>query len=640
MKVRVFIVVDDPIMGNLLEVRLVEAGYDACYLEAPESALAAVSAGEPPVRPVIVADPDGPGMADGAVSQRFAAAGITPSLILLPAGDQPARIPPSAETPGPVFPLPAPFDMTALRERLDAIAAETDPSPGPPPKTESPADSTGAGPSSQPDGPPSPPAEPAPTPPFPAGPGPGIPGLLTSFHERGVTGLLEVRDLPDKAAIYLDGGHIVHALYGAATGEKALHRIIRAPDGAPQFHPQPRLATETRTVQAPFDALMAAARREADALRRVKPQVFDSLLSIDEERLARSPEVTEHRGLGHILTLVETHGRMRRVMDESRMTDLQTYTNLVYLLKQGIVRARSQERIGLRIVTDSTADLPESVVSAHDPLLVVPISVRLNGKTYQDGVDIAPSRFYTLLKKTKGFPETIPPSPEDFYRVFEGAVGDADLLGIFLSQKLSATGANARIAVDRYGDAYRIRRHRLHGHRHPPQIIVVDSRSVSLGMGLLVTAAAEKASEGASLAEIQDYVTGLIPSLRIFFAVESLAYLQRSGRLSRGKAMLGSMMGIRPILGIRNGEVIHLDQVTGEKRIPEVLAEWIEWSLPDPTPALRVGVMHADSPERADRLAATLTNRFDCRHTTVSEIGPVVGAHCGPDTVGVAVLPV
>lgn len=648
MKTNVLVVVDDPIMGNLLEIRLVEAGYDARYLERPDDALKAIAAAVPSVPPVVVAAPE---TADGAflASVKAAAGETTIPVILLPADDETIGPPESADDTVPVIPLPAPFDMAPLLEWLSEIAVETA-APDEPPQTEPEA------PSAETDAEPAPPAgaeaEPEPSEDSEeaemetaaeeaaAGDVTGIPGLLSSFHERGLTGLLEIRDLPEKAGVYLDAGEVVHAHYGDAQGKKALNRIIREPDGAPQFHSQPRLATETRSIREDFHRLMAEAGREADALRRVKRAVFDSILSVDEAALAAAPEIRDHGGLRHVLTLVDEHGRMRRVLDRSRMTDLQTYTNLVYLLKKGVVRARSDERVGVCVVTDSAADLPDG--AAGDGLVAAPISVRLDGKIYRDGLDLGPERFYELLRRAKGFPETEPPSPEDFYPVFEAAAADADILGIFLSGKLSATAANARTAVDRYADAYRIRRRRTRsggGRGSEPRIAVVDSQAVSLGLGLLAVAAAEKAREGASLDETQALVEGLIPALRTFFAVDSLAYLQRSGRLGRGKAIMGSMLGIRPILAVRHGEVIHVDQVRGEKMVPETLAEWIAWSLDDPRAPLRVGIMHASAPERAERLAETLETRFDCRQTTISQIGPVVGAHCGPGTVGAAVLP-
>jgi len=624
MRAKVFIVVDDPIMGNLLEVRLAEAGFDARYLETAGEALTAVGAADPADGPILLAAPE---IAGESFLKELTKAGreTPPPVILLPSGGEAADVPDSTDDALPVIPLPAPFSMDALLEYLGEIAPEagTDPADVTPPEDAEASASTGE---------PAAKDEPA-----PAGDLTGVSGLLASFHHRGVTGLLEVRDLPEKAGVFLDGGEIVHAHYGDADGKKALFRIIREAGGAPQFHPQPRLAAETRSIRDGFQDLMAEAGREADTLRRVKREVFDSVLSVDEEALARSPEVREHRGLSHILTLAADHRRMRRVLDRSRMTDRETYTNLVYLLKTGVVRARSGERVGLRIVTDSTADLPDGAADG-ETLLVAPISVRLGGKTYRDGLDIGPRRFYDLLRRAKDFPETEPPSPEDFYPIFEGAVGDADLLGIFLSRKLSETATHARTAVDRYGDAYRLRRRNQRG-GGDPRIAVVDSQAVSLGLGLLVSAAAGKAREGKSLDDVQAYVERLIPALRIFFAVDSLAYLRRSGRLGRGRAVAGSMLGLRPILGVRHGEVIHVDQVRGEKRIPEALADWIAWSLDDPSAPLRLGVMHADAPDRAERLAAALESRFDCRRTTISQIGPVVGAHCGPGTVGAAVLP-
>jgi DegV family protein with EDD domain len=606
-KLKVFILVDDPIMGNLLEVRLEETGYDARYIEDAEAAQAAAAA-EPSARAVIVAEPGRPVSAE--------------------------------EKSIPLIPLPKPFTWETLQERLAEVAPERAPAPEPPAE-QAPASETGeplptaAPPEEKRETEPA--DQPAETGPTPVA-APGIGGLLASFRDRRATGLLEVRDLPEKAAVHLEDGEIVDAHYGEATGRKALYRILRASDGAPQFHSQPRLATEARSIREDFQVLMAEAAREAETLRRLKPGVFDSALSVDEEGLAESPEVREHRGLSHILSLVGQHGRMGRVMDGSRLTDFQTYTNLLYLLKKGVVRARRGERIGLRIITDSTADLPQEMIEAYDNLTVVPITVRLDGQTYRDGFDISPRRFYERLKQSKSVPETFPPTPEEFYPVFEGIVGDADILGIFLSRALSDTAANARIAVDRYSDAYRIRRRSRDSGGSIPRISVLDSRAVSLGMGLLVAMAADKAAAGASLDEVRDQVAAAMPSLRIFFAVDALGHLRRGGRLGKGRTMVGRMLGIRPILGVRKGELVHVDQAMGEAKVPELLAEWVHWSLPDPAIPLQVGIMHAQAPERADRLKAALMSRFDCRRVTVSQIGPAVGAHCGPGAVGVAVL--
>lgn len=583
MKIKVFIVVDDPIMGNLLEVRLTEADCDACYMETADQVFAGVSEAAPSVRPVVVTDAD-PSAEGESILARLKDMAVD------------------------IIAISSPFNMDELLVNLSALEAPEEPSLESDLK-------------------------------FGAAAATGLPGLLNSFHERGITGLLEVRDLPEKAAIHLDGGEIVHAVYGNAAGQKALHRIMRAKDGAPQFHPQPRLAAETRTIQKGFHALLDEAQQETKTLEQIKQTVFDSVLKVDDDQLARLPEIQNHRGLSHVLSLVAEHEKMRLVLDHSRMTDLKTYVNLVYLLKKGVVKARSRDAVGIYVVSDSAADLPEYAAQDLDNIRFIPLSVRIDGKTYRDGLDIGPKRFFDIINKTKVFPETAPPSPEDFHAVFESVIGDSDILGIFLSGELSDSVKNARIAVERYGDACALRRQDRRGKGAPPQIEIIDSRTLSMGLGLLAVAAAEKAAAGANLEEVRDHVAGLIPLTRTFFAPGSLNWLYRSGRLTRGKAAASTVLGLRPIMGIHDGQVIILDKVVGEKAVPDALLEWIEWSLPDPSAPLWAGVAHTDLPDQADRLAATLAERFDCRRTMVSGVGPVTGIHCGPGTLGVAVLP-
>ncbi len=620
MKGQVFIVNDDPIMGNLLEVRLSEAGYRARYYASGEEAIAAIRSSETASQPgIILTDLSLPGMDGLSLRDRLREDPATARLpvILLPAGPEVNSDFTDQLGDRDDF-LPKPFGMETLLERIERLfanapkaAAEPEP-----PSPEIPANESSA--------------EPA------TGEETGLASVLASLNDRGVTGRLEVHELPHKAVIYHLEGRIIHAVYGEATGKKALYRILRDPTGVPELHPQP--VDVTPTIHGTLHDLLAEADLEAKALQRLKDSVLDTRLGVDEAALSAADDVSDHAGLAYMIDLVRSHGRMRDVLDASRMIDIHTYKNLIYLLKRGVLTIQGPKPIGIRLVTDSTADLPPDVVRRHD-ITVLPLTITMDGTRYLDGVEITGAEMVARLRRAKAVPTTDPPGDAEIHQRFSELAGENDVLSIFPSSHLIGTIEAARAARERGLGEYMDIRRRTAGTEIPPRLEMVDSQLFSLGLGLVVAEAAEKIADGWDLDRILDLVARIVPTVRTFFAVSSLDHLRRTGRLGRFSAAVGRLVGRYPILAVRRGEIRMVDRATGAGGARARMAEWIEWSLDDPAVPLRFGVIHAGDADSARALSAELKNRFNCGEILISSVSPSVAAYFGPGAVGVACLP-
>lgn len=275
------------------------------------------------------------------------------------------------------------------------------------------------------------------------------------------------------------------------------------------------------------------------------------------------------------------------------------------------------------IVTDSTADL-----SAEDRLRygirVVPLSVRMDGVEYVDDDTLPTKRFDELLEQPETRPFTIPPSPERFRATYESACTElgADIISIHLSSKLSNTVRNARVAADQMLGRCNVQ--------------VVDSGAASVGLGILTKQAAIMAEEGHSAETIVRKLRGMVNHIYVVFFVESLEFLERGGRIGKAQAMLGTMLNIKPMLIIEEGEIEPLEKVRTRSRAIERLAEFVaEFGHVE-----SLTIMHhkADSSE-----IEGLINRIDTAfgndvNISVAKYGPVLAAHIGPDALGVVVF--
>jgi len=271
------------------------------------------------------------------------------------------------------------------------------------------------------------------------------------------------------------------------------------------------------------------------------------------------------------------------------------------------------------IVVDSSCDLPDDIVDRHG-IVVVPIQVIEGETTYLDRVGIARADLYRRMRDGAVFTTSQPP-PAAFVQGFEDALSAADsVVAVLLGKALSGTFASGQAAARALG----------------APITLVDSRSASLGMGLLALRAAELVEEGwepeaiaTELNRVRDQSGGL-------FTVDTFENLLRSGRVGRGRAWLGSLLDVKPILEVdTNGGVIPLDRVRGrEALIPRVLRHLERRLTPRPQ-RLRIGIAHAEAPDIAERLRVDIETRFAPRDCLVGDVTAALGVHTGPGAWGI-----
>ena len=274
----------------------------------------------------------------------------------------------------------------------------------------------------------------------------------------------------------------------------------------------------------------------------------------------------------------------------------------------------------LRIVTDSTSDLTAEAVAALG-ITVVPLSILFGDEVLLDGVDIQSEQFFRRLQREPVTPTTAQPSPGLFRAAYERLIaeGATEILSIHVSAKLSGTVESARLGAAG-----------LEGAR----IVQLDSRSVSLGLGVGVMDAAIAARDGADLDRVEALAADLFRRTHVFFTLETLDYLRRGGRLSRGQEIIGTLLQLKPVLGFVEGEVAALGRVrTKQRAIEDLLGR-----CADLRPLQHAFVMHSTNPDEAqyvrDRLAA-----IDDRATiTLGRITPVLGVHAGPGMLGMGVV--
>ena len=278
------------------------------------------------------------------------------------------------------------------------------------------------------------------------------------------------------------------------------------------------------------------------------------------------------------------------------------------------------------LVTDSTAYLPPDLVDDLD-VRVVPLHVVVGGREHREGVDITTGEVAAALRAFTPV-STSRPAPAAFLEAYEAAArGGADsVVSVHISSELSSTLGGAELAAA----------------QSPVPVTVVDSRALGMAMGHAVLAGARAAARGAEAAAVADLVRRTCEASSVVFYVDTLEYLRRGGRIGRAGAMLGSALAIKPILGLREGHIVPLERVRTASRAIARLEELAAEAAEDAGRSGRgvdLAVHHLDSAERADRLVERLTSRLPDVTVRVVELGAVVGAHVGPGTLAVAVVP-
>ncbi len=285
-------------------------------------------------------------------------------------------------------------------------------------------------------------------------------------------------------------------------------------------------------------------------------------------------------------------------------------------------RLAHDERKAVAIVVDSSNDLSDAILDRHG-IIMVPLQVMFGSETFRDRIDLKPDGFYRRLRAAKELPTTSQPAPAEFVKAFRAAREEADeVVGIFLSSKLSGTLASARAAVEAAGI---------------DRVTLVDSKAASFGVGLLALRATELAAAGWTGAEIGRELDRVRGQSGMLLTVDTYENLIRSGRVSKGRAWLGGMLDIKPILEVdRDGRAQPVDRVRGrEQLVPRVLQILQERLTPRPV-ALRFGIAHAEAPEMAERLRTALVAAFQPRDVLIGPATGVLGTHVGAGAWAVA----
>jgi DegV family protein with EDD domain len=276
--------------------------------------------------------------------------------------------------------------------------------------------------------------------------------------------------------------------------------------------------------------------------------------------------------------------------------------------------------MSVRIVTDSTSDLPRDVVEELG-ITVVPLNVHFDMDTYRDGVDIDAEEFYKRLITSSTLPKTSAPAPGVFIDSYRKLAGETEaIVSIHISSKLSGTYESAQAAQrDLAGEC---------------KIEVINSESVSMGLGLLAIAAAKAAKVGATAEEIVKLVRESIPRVHLVGALDTLEFLAKGGRVGKASAWIGSILSIKPLISVRDGEVVPLDRVRTRSKSLERFHQLLKEHLP----AKEMGVMYSTDLEEAEKLAKYLKELFPQQPVYLARFGPVLGTYMGPGCLAAATI--
>ena len=270
------------------------------------------------------------------------------------------------------------------------------------------------------------------------------------------------------------------------------------------------------------------------------------------------------------------------------------------------------------IVVDSTADFPEASERFRS-WRVVPLYVRFGNDSYKDYVELGPDEFYARLRTAQATPSTSQPTPADFLAAYEELAGFERILSVHIAGKLSGTIESARAAARELGG---------------DRVRVLDSQSASAAIAMLGLAIQRRLELGTVDEDVDSLVERYRREAGLLFTVDTLEYLARGGRIGRARAWAGELLNIKPILTIQEGEVVPVKRVRGNRKAFLEFESAFTGATSD-SPSLRVGIAHADAPERAEALADMVRRtRPAAQLDVVTALGPVVGAHAGPGTVG------
>lgn len=278
--------------------------------------------------------------------------------------------------------------------------------------------------------------------------------------------------------------------------------------------------------------------------------------------------------------------------------------------------------MGIRIVIDSTSDVTDEIIEKYN-LKMVPLTVNFENESFLDKVELSSAEFFEKLEKAEKLPTTSQVSPGAFVEAFSEILLEGDqILGIFLASEFSGTYDSARIAKDMIGS---------------DNIRIIDSRSVCLGTFSLILEAIRLVNEKKTIDQIVSELERTKDKIVAIAGLDTLKYLEKGGRLSKGQAVVGSILNIKPIIEIKDGKLSVIEKVRGKNKTIKWIDEWIEknnYDLSDKT----VLLFHARSYDQLRVLRETIEEKYKIKEIIEQEIGPVIGTHAGPGVLGVSFL--
>jgi len=276
------------------------------------------------------------------------------------------------------------------------------------------------------------------------------------------------------------------------------------------------------------------------------------------------------------------------------------------------------------VVTDSSAYLPPDLLEKYN-ITVTPQVLIWGDETFLDGVDILPDEFYKRLATSKVMPTTSQVAIVTMKASFEKLLAEGyHVLGIFISANLSGTIQSATRAREMLPEA-------------ADRIAIVDSNSTAIAMGFHVLTVARAVQEGANLVECQKLAEKCQQHTGVFFVVETLKFLYRGGRIGGAQALMGTVLNIKPVLELRDGQIESIEKARTKRKAMDRLIALVSHQVEGRTP-LRLAAFHANAEVEARSLLETVTAKLNPVETFVTSVSPAIGVHAGPGTVGLAYM--
>jgi DegV family protein with EDD domain len=450
--------------------------------------------------------------------------------------------------------------------------------------------------------------------------------LLPELKRTVVSGRLVM----EEGEIGLEAGEVIAARSGKVRGVKAFARIART--AAASFRLLLGPSGATREIKQDLVSLIAVAIEDQHRFEEATGKLPDLA---SRARLEMGPAFFSTQfspSQQALLALMQQPVAVWRLVDSLPAPDGEVLEELWRLQQMGFVTFEEPE-YAVRILTDSTADLPPELALRHG-IHVIPLSVIFGEEILRDGIDITPGKFYQMLEARKDVhPRTSPPSKGSFLADYAALLRRYDVVSVHISEKMSLTAANAREARDELESV--LSQPRADG--TVPTLEIVNSKQVSTGLGLMALFAARMARRGLPAAEIRRRLEVMRERFHLLFVVDTLDYFVRGGRIGRARGLIGNLLGIKPILGLVEGEVTPIDKVRQGKAAHPKVVELLKQRV-DPEKPVFAGIGHASAPVWSGRLRELLEKNFKIAEFILNEIGPVVGTHTGPGCVGVVMF--